>query len=168
MTSAFQGDVSLKQGFGVIGEVFSDSPIRSAPLTLDTGGDNYIGRAYTSGTEGFAAMGGTDVFAGYLIDPKLYASFGVAGNTLAPTLILADGTVGSFLTMGEIIVKLTTTANVGDVIVYTTADGTLQAIAPGAGLPGGSKPGYATVSRFTVGSNDLAVIMVTVTPEIPA
>jgi len=81
--------------------------------------------------------------------------------------VLADGVVGEFVNMGEIIVKLTGTASIGDTIVYATATGLLTAIAPTDDLPVGSLPAYAVVSRYDVGANDLAVIMLTAINPIP-
>ena len=165
---SFQSTVTTPQGFGVIGELFTDSPVRSAPAVLDTGADNYIGRAYTSNGEGTVEQGGTGAFAGILASPKSYASYGTAGNTLAPTLVLEDGVVGELVTMGEIIVKLTGTASIGDTIQYNTTTGELSAIANGATLTAGNLNAFGVVSRYNVGANDLAVIMLTSINKISA
>jgi len=170
----FQSSVELQQGFGVIGELYSNSPVRSSTYVLDSGVDNIIGRAFTLNTganeAGFtsstAQMGGTGTYAGIFANPKAQASFGVAGNTLAPTLIVADGEIGEMVTMGQIIVKLENTANIGDTVYFAEADGTLVSVAAGGSQPANTQPAYARVIGFTVGSDELAVIEVTQTPEI--
>ena len=70
------------------------------------------------------------------------------------------------VTMGQIIVKLENTANIGDTVYFAEADGTLVSVAAGGSQPANTQPAYARVIGFTVGSDELAVIEVTQTPEI--
>lgn len=157
---AFQSTVDLAQGFGVIGELFDDGPHRAQPFTLVSGdaANNVIGRAFTVTSEGVAAAGGANPFAGILVNPKSYASFGSGSGTLAPTLTLANQTVGELLSEGSIIVTLGASADVGDLVYFTNATGVLTTTAPGAAAPALStliKGAY--VDRFDLTSG-LAVI----------
>ena len=152
MTAAtFQSTVNISLGFGVVGELIVDGPQRADSLTLDANG-GVIGRAFTkSNTTNVATQGGVIgagvVFAGILVNPKVYASFGATGGSpLDPTLTLAGNAQGEFLNMGTIVVALTGSANIGDLVQYSQADGTLSAIAPGSS-PGA---GFALVPNALV------------------
>jgi hypothetical protein len=134
--ATFQSTININQGFGVVGELILDGPLRADVLNLDVNGGS-VGLAFTkSNTTGVATQGGTIaagvVFAGILVNPKSYASYGSATGTLDPTLVLPGYARGEFLTMGTIVVALTTSANIGDLVVYTQATGALSAIAPTA------------------------------------
>lgn len=156
----FQSTVSLQQGFGVVGELMLDGPVRAAPYNLVSADASYnvVGRAFTVTSEGVAAAGGSGVFAGILINPKHYASFGTTSGTLAPTLTLPNNAIGECLIMGEIIVALPGAAAIGDAIKYNTTTGVLGTGAPGAGE---ANVPNAYVSRFTVSGAGLAVIRLT-------
>lgn len=156
----FQSTVSLKQGFGVVGELMLDGPVRAAPYTLVSADAAYnvVGRAFTVTSEGVAAAGGSGVFAGILVNPKHYASFGTSAGTLAPSLTLANNALGECLIMGEIIVALPGAAAIGDAVKYNTTTGILGTGAPGAGE---AAVPNAVVSRFTVAGAGLAVIKLT-------
>lgn len=161
----FQSTVSLKQGFGVVGELMLDGPVRAAPYTLVSADASYnvVGRAFTVTSEGVAAAGGTGDFAGILVNPKHYASYGTtAGGTLAPTLTLANNALGECLTMGEIIVALPGAAAIGDKVTYNTTTGVLGSTPAVASFTGtiddGTPPGAGTVLTVTaVASGRLAV-----------
>lgn len=138
----FQQVVNQTQAFGVVGEVFNNGPIRSAPATIVSSDplQNIVGRAFTLTTGAIAApqptdasivqAGGTGTFAGILVAPKTYASSGANGDPLAPTLQLANQTIGEFLTMGEILVNIPNPANIGDFVTYNTLTGSLDTVAP--------------------------------------
>jgi hypothetical protein len=158
---AFQSAVSLQQGFGVIGELFDSGPSRAQPFTIVSGSaaNNVFGRAFTVTSQGVAAAGGTNPFAGILVNPKGQASYGTsAGGPLAPTLTLANNTEAELLSEGSVIVTLGAAADVGDLVYYTNATGILTTTAPGADAPALStliKGAY--VDRFDLTSG-LAVI----------
>src|ERR1700722_15113006 len=109
MTSAFQSTVNIWSAGGVVGELAFDGPMRAAPYNLfSSGTPNLVGNAYTvtsggnpdpsgnSALAGTAPVGGTGVFAGILINPKDYASYGTTGTNgpLAPTMVLPDYAIG--------------------------------------------------------------------------
>ena len=144
--SGFQSTVSLAQGFGVVGEIFLDSPYRAQPGIIDSDGVTYpnrIGQAFTgvAAADGHAVVGGAigigAPFYGILANPKNYPLYGTAaGGTLAPSLDLPQYAEGQFVTMGEMIVSLPAAAAIGDLIDYDTASGALSsrvAVQPSSG-----------------------------------
>jgi hypothetical protein len=144
MTAAtFQSTVNIVSAFGVVGEIINDGPQRAEPLTLDSVG-GAIGLAYTKtnttniATVGGAVVNGTSVFAGILVNPKVYASRGASGSPLDPSFTLPGFALGEFLTMGTIVVALTGAGNIGDLIQYNTTTGALSAVAPGSSASGGN------------------------------
>lgn len=140
----FQISVGIYNALGIPGSLAYDGPIRSKTYNLYSAGTpNVIGYAYTvsaganpdtslgSPLAGNAAVGGTGVFAGILVNPKVYPLRGtVAGGPLAASLVLPDYSIGELLTMGEIFVSLPGPANVGDLITYDPLTGALNSIAP--------------------------------------
>jgi len=149
---SFQSSVSQYQGFGVVGEVFSNSPARAKSYILNSGAvPNTVGYAFTQGTEGQAACGGSSKFAGILINPKGYALTGTAAGTLVPTLIVPEDSQGELLTMGEVIVYLNTAAAIGDLVTYATATGALSTVARQVQVTGAISTTTLTVSAVTSG-----------------
>jgi len=152
MTAAtFQSTVNVNLGFGIPGELIVDGPQRVDSLTLDgTGGT--IALAFTKSsttniaTQGGAIVAGTNLFAGILVNPKAYASFGAASAPLDPTLFLGPNTQGEFLTMGTIVVTLVGAAEIGDLVQYQESTGILSAITPGTS----PATGYALVPNAVV------------------
>ena len=168
----FQSTVFLQQGFGVPGELYTDSPFRAEPFILVSGlaAYNIIGAtAYTITSDGIAqaGSGGALGFAGILVDPKNAALFGTVGNTLAPTLTLANNANGACLTMGQIIVTLPGACAVGDFVIYDNTTGALTTMVPGPSLPSGKSFAYATVDIISPTGAGLAVIRVSPTLTIP-
>lgn len=152
---SFQTSVTVNQGFGVVGELFSDSPKRVKSYRLDSVA-NTIGYAYSVVSEGLAMVGGTGAFAGILVNPKSYATSGTsADGSLAPTLILPRYTQGELVTMGEVVVYLDTAAAIGDGVFYTDATGALSA---GIASTGQTQIVGAKVSRYTLAGAGLATI----------
>lgn len=150
----FQASVDMNQGFGVVGEIFSNGPVRTKPYALvSSPAVNTIGNAYTVTSEGIAKVGGANgVFAGILVNPKHYASQGTtAGGTLAPTLVLPDNTGGELLTMGEIVVSLANASGIGDLVVFDTSTGALSTVADRVQVTGSIATTTLTVTAVTDG-----------------
>jgi hypothetical protein len=142
---SFQSNVNISNAFGVPGELLTDSPHRADSLVVNSAGTNpnVVGNAFTKSTAtNVARIGGAVgagvVFAGLLANPKVYAHYGKATGTLSPTLALPDNANGEFVTMGDVVVQITGTANIGDVLLYDTTTGELSAMAPGGTAPAGS------------------------------
>ena len=168
MTAAtFQSTVNVNLGFGIPGELIVDGPQRVDSLTLDSNGGT-IGLAFTkSHTTNVATQGGTVgtgvLFAGILVNPKVYASYGsVGGNPLDPTLFLPANSQGEFLTMGTIVVTIVGAANIGDLVQYNTTTGVLSAVAPGgSATTGNALIPNAVVWNYPQSATGLTAIRIT-------
>jgi hypothetical protein len=145
MVASFQSTVNIWSAAGVVGELAFDGPMRAAPYNLYSAGvPNIVGNAFTvssggnpepsgnSAIAGTAQVGGTGVFAGILINPKDYASYGTTGTNgpLAPTMILPDYSIGQLAIQGEFWVNLPGPANIGDLVTYDPLTGNLNSITP--------------------------------------
>lgn len=155
---SFQSTVALDQGFGVVGELFTNSPVRAAPYTLDSADavNNVIGRYFTVKDQGIAQAGGAPTLpvAGILATPKAYSSQGTAvGGSLAPTLTLRNAEVCEIVSMGQINVTLPAAAQIGDKVTYNTTSGLLGSVAPVASFTGviAVTTGVLTVSALAAG-----------------
>ena len=144
--TGFQQVVNVQLGFGIQGALYDDGPIRSAPYELVSASAAYniIGAtAYTvtSGDPGnnassaIAAAGGTGVFAGILMNSKLYATSGTSAGALNPTMTLPNYTIAELLTLGDIIVALPGPAGIGDLVGYDVTTGAIST--------------YPAVTKFT-------------------
>lgn len=142
--ASFQSVVNINLGFGIPGELIVDGPQRVDQLTIDSNG-GFVGFAFTKSnstniaTQGGSITAGSTIFAGILVNPKIYASYGPAsGNPLDPTMFLSGNSIGEFMTMGTIVVNLTGAANIGDLVQYNTTTGALSAIEPGTSATTGN------------------------------
>jgi hypothetical protein len=162
----FQSSVSLEQGFGVVGELFLDGPLRAQPGIIDSAGTtpafNRVGRAFTqvAAADGHCTVGGMGVFYGILANPKVYPSLGSSSGTLAPTLDLPQYAQGEFVTMGEMIVALGAAANIGDAVDYVAATGVLVTRPNLVSFTGEASTTTLTVTAVTAGSAPIAVGMI--------
>jgi mRNA-degrading endonuclease toxin of MazEF toxin-antitoxin module len=161
----FQSTVKYDYGFGVVGEVVRDGPIRSKPALLVSANaaNNVFGRAFTQpAAGGAAAAGGTGVYAGILVHPKQHASFGGALGPLSPSFALPNNTIADLMTMGLVVAMLTTAATIGQQVQMSQADGTLSIPA----VPGTADSGHtmipAWVDRYPQPTaNDLVLLRLT-------
>lgn len=167
----FQSTVSLAQGFGVPGELFTDAPYQATPYSIFTSGHaeyNIIGKTCcTVSSEGVCTAGGTGVFAGFLVDPKAQALYGTTVSPLSPSLTVTNYSVVECLTMGVIVVTLPAAAAIGDYVVFTNTTGAISTITPVTPLASGTTFANAIVSNYTVSGAGLAVITVNPTFIIP-
>lgn len=169
----FQSAVALNQGFGVVGEIAFEGPLRATPGVIK-GADptlNIVGRAFTIDTaDGQYTAGGTGVFGGILANPKTMSSLGTsAGGALAPTLTVPNGTIGEFVTMGEIVIAAANAAKIGDKVMFAQATGIVSALPPLITYTGeiAVTTGILTVSGASVGAN-LSVGMAVLGTGVPA
>lgn len=168
----FQTTVAFNQGFGVPGELFNDGPRRAASYILNSASatNNVFGRAFTVLSQGIAQVGnpgGTNVFAGILVNPKDSALQGTTTGTLTPSLTLPNYAQAEILTEGSIIVALPAAANIGDLVIFDNTTGALSTIAPGVALPVGKTFAKAFVDYYTIGAAGLAVITMLNTQVAP-
>lgn len=168
---AFQSTVFFQQGFGVVGELYTDAPHKAEAFTLNSADAAYnvFGRCFTVASQGYAqaGSGGTLGFAGFLVNPKNSPLYGTTGAPLAPSLTLPNQAPGQLLTMGTIIVALPAAAAIGDYVVFDNTTGALTTISPGDDLPVGKTFANAIVDYYTVTAGGLAVISVSPTYVIP-
>ena len=159
MTGSFQSTVNIELGFGVVGELFDDSPRIAAPWAVftDDATQNVVGRAFTVRTSapfdgsgsGYVRAGGTGVFAGILMNPKVYASPGTSADPLAPTLTLPNYTIAEFLTMGTINIAVPAGCSIGDRVAFDNTTGVLTTISPNF-----SGTGSITTTTLTISAQD--------------
>lgn len=167
---AFQSTVNFERALGVPGELFVDGPNRTQPGLLNSASAAYniIGATAFTITAAASdqdpnlpmtvAAGGTGIFAGILVAPKTYASYGTtADGPLAPTMTLPNNLNAEFMLMGEPIVTLPGAANVGDRVFYDNTTGALGTQAPSSTFTGVVATNTLTVSAFTAGGAPLAV-----------
>ena len=171
---AFQSTVRIDQTTGIVGEVILSGPQRAQPgiLSSTAAANNVIGRAFrhvaASDTDVTADAAG--VFAGILVNPKVYATSGTAaGGTLAPTLTLPNETQVELLYMGMIVVDLsqdspvTPRRNIGDNVWYEDATGILVGVESGTTVVANyTQVPNATIIRQNVDADPgLAIIQLT-------
>lgn len=165
---AFQSTIGFNLGTGVPGDKWGNQPSAGESYILNSASaaNNIIGSTiFTKGyagnanKQGFAAAGGTNAFAGLLVNSKAYASYGTsAGGPLAPTLTLANNVQAEISNQGSWVVTLPAAAAIGDVVIYDTTTGQISTIIPGAALPVGKAFAQALVDIYTVTAAGLAVI----------
>lgn len=157
----FQTSVKRALGFGVVGELAFEGPLRAQPGVIKSAdaANNVVGRAFTiDPADGTYVAGGSGAFGGILANPKEYPSLGTqAGGPLAPTLTVPNGTIGDFVSMGELVVTLDGTAGeIGAPVYYVTATGVLTLNATGTtAIPN------AKLVRYEHSGAGLAVIRLT-------
>lgn len=156
----FQSSVALNQGFGVPGEIVFEGPTRATPgVVKGTAANIVVGRFFTiDSSDGQYQPGGTGALGGILGNPKALQSIGTsAGGPLAPTLVVPAGTVGDFVTMGEIVVSLTNACAIDDKVVFSQSDGQLSALPSLVSVTGSISTTTLTVTAVATGSAPLAV-----------
>ena len=167
----FQSSVALNQGFGVVGEIVFEGPLRATPGVLKgTAANIAVGRAFTiDPADGQYQPGvlGAANFGGILANPKELQSIGTSANgPLAPTLLVPAGTVGEFVNMGLMVVALLNACNIGDKVTYATADGQLSALPQTTSVTGSIAVTTLTVTAVASGSAPLAVGQVLSGPNV--
>jgi len=153
---SFQTQVRTEMAGGIVGELYNNEPTRVKTMTIDSGGTaNTIGNAYTHSSDTLAVVGGTNAFAGILINPKAQSAAG-----LDATLAVEDGASGELLTMGTIVVNVTVfeSGDIGDGVFYVNATGALGA---GTASTGQTQIANAVISHKSISGIGLAVITLT-------
>lgn len=163
MSATFQTNINIELGFGIPGSLYDDGPIRSAPFALNSASAAYnvIGAtAFTVSSSdpgdnsgsAVAAAGGSGIFAGILMNPKVYATSGPSTGALDPTMTLPNYFIAELLTMGDIIVTIPGPASIGDLVAYDLTTGKLSTYPRTTSFTGAlSTAGALTVSAITAG-----------------
>ncbi len=137
----FQTTVRIDQADATLGEVRFGSPMSADPkiIVSTSAANNVIGRAVqvvaTSDLNVTADAGADGVFAGIIIHPKSYSLQGTTAGTLESSVTLRNNENIEVLSMGTIVVEISTAGNIGDEVFYDFRDGTLMAQAPGNSTP---------------------------------
>lgn len=166
----FQSTVNTYNALGIPGDIAFASPMKVQPYNLNSSAQaQTIGFAFTvvnggdpdavnaAPNAGLARVGGTGVFAGILLNPKVYASTGVTGNPLGSSLNLPDNSVGQLMTEGFVNVALGNTAKVGDLVLYDTTTGAITSVPPSSSFTGVVATNTLTVSSYVAGGAPLGV-----------
>lgn len=171
----FQSTVFNNIGFGVVGELFLNGPLRAQPGRLDStdAANNVMGRAFTIKDDATASFetaadpqpldvqaGGSGVFAGILANPKVYALSGTAGDTLASSLTLPNNTMVELVQeCAGVVITLAAACAIGDWVWFNTTTGILQTTAPGASAPvGTARVPNGRITRYESAAAGLAVM----------
>lgn len=173
----FQSTVRTIQGFGVVGDIYSNSPLRVVTGTLAGAAD--VGRMLFT-VAGVADPGGTGQNSllqvaqlagavdtsrlfGVLVNSKEYVLNGDGTSPLNPSLTVHAGVVVDAVQEGEVVISLPAGPYVpGWSVLIKSADGTFDAVAPGTTpIPAGYQNGYGIITRLIPNANpgpQLAVV----------
>lgn len=120
-----QKKVNEKLAFGVHGDLYdANSPRRIDPKTVAGGA---IGLFYTIDPTDpkKVVLGGTGVLAGVAVNTKEYIT-----NGLVPSLAFRSGDVAQIMSMGRVVLKVSTPVTVGMSAYYNTTTGEITADDP--------------------------------------
>lgn len=173
MSASFQTTINVEQAFGVPGAFYDDSPARVTPYELVSALASYnvIGAtAYTvnaadpgdNSKPAKAAAGGasTAIFAGILMNSKLYSTSGASTGALDPTMTLPNYTMAELATMGHLIVNIPGPASVGDKVSYDQTTGVLSTYAPVLSFTGAlGTAGALTVTALSSGQIQVGMLL---------
>jgi len=116
---------------GIPGNISHDGPTRARSAVIDSADEanNVFGRVFTYQDQNVESVqaGGEGAFAGILINPKVYA---------IETETVRNGSVGEFLTMGEVFVELGAVGAIGDPVSFDPETGKISAGLDGTAIPG--------------------------------
>lgn len=159
----FQSTIEFFSGSGIPGELYTSAPVIAEAFTIVTTDHpeyNVFGRAFSQTDQNIASAGQPvgSVYKGIMFGPKNNISLGIVGAPLSPTLTIPNETIAEIASEGTLFVELPDTASIGDVVIFDIATGELATQAPGTALPSGFANANATVVRFDVLEEGLAVI----------
>ena len=147
-------------GSGVlqVGQTLSGSGVTAGTkitaFGTGTGGNGTytVSASQTVASTTITGAGNPLVFAGLMANPKAAQSQGTtSGGTLAPTLVIPDNSQADFVTMGDVVVQVSTACNIGDNFAYNVSTGALSTYAPGASVPSGcAQVPNASVYRYPI------------------
>lgn len=165
---SFQKEIRKQLTTGIVGDIVVAGPVRAQSFVLDSGdaNKNVIGRAVTHivGENTAIEAGGTGAFAGILANSKMYARLGtLTGGALGNTMTLPNGINAEAVTFTSgIIVNLLNSANIGDQIEFSQANGTLQSNNTGTATSGFTLIPQSRVVLFNMDAPGNAIIELTV------
>lgn len=146
----FQNQVRFRQGYGVVGEISHDGPLRAKPSVLDSENeqDNVWGRVFTLNDGGETVRaGGSGLFWGVLANPKTDVFTGRIGDDSAQAFA-PNGIVSEFVDMGEINVLVDGPVDFGARLGYLSDNGAIVIMGDDDDGEGDVKPiPNASISR---------------------
>lgn len=153
----FQSTVRRFLGYGVVGEFVFDGPrkVQTLPLGSTNPLNNVFGRAFrnlavSGGPASADIVAAGSVWAGVLVNPKEHALQGQVAGTLAPSLVLPNGDIAGFASMGFVLLQCdalqAAAPQIGDILQYQITTGIIVTVAPGTA----PAAGYANVPGGTV------------------
>lgn len=93
-------------------------------------------------SEGLAQLGGNGLFAGLLVNPKMYVNY----MNLEPTLELPNGSQGGLCTFGHVLVRSQSAFAIGNIAAYDKTTGRISAYVNEGAIP--SNAAVIPNSRF--------------------
>lgn len=131
MAGTFQQMLNYDYGFGVIGEIVRDGPLRAhvGYLNSASAANNVFGRVFTLNGDGkTVGAGGTGAIWGILANPKQHVSLGTTVGPLAPAFVLPNNVVADFAEFAKLPVALVGThaAVPGLQLQFAQADGQIS------------------------------------------
>ena len=166
----FQSTVAINIAAGVPGEMAFDAPWKAETYTINsaTSSLNIIGATCCSVTsQGYCAAGNTTgalPFAGFLVDPKDIALFGVNNQPLSPTLTVPNQAIVECMTMGTIYVTVPAACAIGDYVIFDNVTGAISTITPSTPLPSGKSFANALVDYFTPNASGVQMAVISINP----
>ena len=166
-----QSTVRYDLAFGVPGEIIVDGlkRVQTGMLHSADAAYNIVGKtAFTRPVGGGrvaagGVIGASNVFAGILCNPKVYASLGTSsGGSLAATMTLPNEVNAELcLTTSGIVVSVGAACAIGDKVIYNTTTGALSTVKPIAAFTGviAVTTGVLTVSSVTAGSVGVGTVL---------
>lgn len=161
----FQQKVNFDYGFGVVGEVSFDGPLRSKPGILKSAdqANNVFGRVFTLNDDGTVRAGGEGAFWGVLGNPKEHTFTGRIGDE-GSNAFLPNGISAAFYDMAIINMLTNKAAEVGFNLWYEIKTGKTIAWAEGiSGTDEYRQVPNAKVARLPQASADGGIIVVQLT-----
>jgi hypothetical protein len=158
---ALQTNVNVKQAVGVIGDFYDDSPRRAMAKNLNASAGGVlptIGNAFTYEADitdpTQVVLGGTGAFAGILVNGKEL----VRSNGLEAGLTVADNSLGTVCTRGQVWVKVASAVKVGYLACYSNSTGAISGVASGSAPSGYTLIPNAKFVAVNAEADGLAVI----------
>lgn len=163
----FQNQIRFRQGYGVVGEISHDGPLRAKPGLLNSTDEknNVWGRVFTLNGDGETVRaGGKGFFWGILSNPKTDVFTGRIGDDSAQAYA-PNGVTSEFVDMGEINVLVDGPVEYGSRIGYQVDDGVIVVMEAGEGGDGSNVQAIpnATVSRIRQLNNDGGIVSLRLT-----
>lgn len=148
-----QKKVNVKLAFGVHGDLYdADSPRRIDPKIVAGGA---IGLFYTidPADPQKVVLGGEGVLAGVAVNTKEYIT-----NGLVPSLAFRAGDTAQIMSMGRVVLKVTTPVTVGMAAYYNITTGEITADAPATQVVGSVEIPNSMFIETNALENELAVL----------